>query len=48
MMDTVTRIYTPTFNVLLYESQELNKLQNRRMFIAVQNFILKSKRFEII
>ena len=47
MMDTVTHIYTPTLNVILYGSQELNELQNQQIFTAVQNFILKSKHFEI-
>ena len=46
-MDTVTHIHTPTINGLLYGSQELNELQNQQIFTAVQNFILKSKRFEI-
>ena len=39
--------YTPTLNVLLYGSQELNEMQKQQIFTAVQNFILKSKRFEI-
>ena len=43
MLDTVTHIHTPT----LYGSQELNEMQNQQIFTAVQNFILKSKRFEI-
>ena len=47
MLDTVTNIHTPTLNVLLYGSQELNEMQNQQIFTAVQNFILKSKRFEI-
>ena len=47
MFDTVTHIHTPTLNVLLYGSQELNEMQNQQIFTAVQNFILKSKRFEI-
>ena len=47
MLDTVTHIHTPTLNVLLYGSQELNEMQNQQIFTAVQNFILKSKRFEI-
>ena len=47
MLDTVTHIHTPTLNVLLYGSQELNEMQNQQIFTAVQNFILKSKRFEL-
>ena len=47
MLDTVTHIHTPTLNVLLYGRQELNEMQNQQIFTAVQNFILKSKRFEI-
>ena len=47
MLDTVAHIHTPILNVLLYGSQELNEMQNQQIFTTVQNFILKSKHFEI-
>ena len=37
----------PTLNVLLYGNTELSYEQNKEIFLSVQNYIIKSKRFQI-
>ena len=44
---TVTPICQPTSNILLYGSEYLTYNENQQVFLAVQNFLIKSKRFEI-
>ena len=39
MLDTVTHIHTPTLNVLLYGSQELNEMQNQQIFTAAEFYL---------
>ena len=40
-------ICQPTLNVLLFGNDELSMQQNINIFLAVQNFVLKTKRFQI-
>ena len=44
---TVNPICQPTSNILLYDSEHLTYNENQQVFLAVQNFLIKSKRFEI-
>ena len=46
-VDTVTPMYQPSLNVLL-GSQKLSNSDHRQIFLAVQDFLVKSKRFEMI
>ena len=47
LFNTVSIICQPTLNVLLFGNGELSMQQNSNIFLAVQNFVLKTKRFEI-
>ena len=47
MLNTITTFCTPTFNTLIWGNSELSLESNKEIFLSVQNFILKSKRFEI-
>ena len=44
---TVTPVCQPISNILLYGSERLTYNENQQVFLAVQNFLIKSKRFEI-
>ena len=44
---TVTPICQLTSNILLYGSEHLTNNETQQVFLAVQNFLIKSKRFEI-
>ncbi|MCG8113032.1 MAG: reverse transcriptase domain-containing protein [Candidatus Thiodiazotropha taylori] len=47
LLDTVSMFCRPTLNLLLFGSSELSLIQNKQVFLAVQDFLLKTKRFEI-
>ena len=47
LFDKITRICQPTLKILLFGSEQLTDIENRQIFIAVQEFLVKSKRFEI-
>ena len=44
---TITSICQPTSNTLLYGAEYLAYTENKQIFPAVQDFLVKSKRFEI-
>ena len=43
---TVSDIYHPNLNVLLYGDPSLSFDKNKKIFQAVQDFTMKTKRFE--
>ena len=45
LLNTVTTYCQPTLNVLLYGNANLSESENKTIFSAVQEFILKTKRF---
>ena len=45
MLTTVSSIFAPSLNVLLFGNATLSRPENITIFIAVQKFIKKSKRF---
>ena len=47
LFNTVSMICQPNLNVLLFGNDELSMQQNSNIFLAVQNFVLKTKRFQI-
>ena len=49
LFNKVSTICRPTLNVLLYGTcnDELSMEQNKNIFLAVQNYLLKTKRFQI-
>ena len=47
LFNKVSTICRPTLNVLLYGNDELSMEQNKNIFLAVQNYLLKTKRFQI-
>ena len=47
MLNTITTFCPPTFNTLIWGNSELSLESNKEIFLSVQNFILKSKRFKI-
>ena len=47
LINTVSAMCEPTLNVLLYGNTELSYEQNKEIFLSVQNYIVKSKRFQI-
>ena len=44
---TITSICQPTSNILLYGAEYLTYTENKQIFLAVREFLIKSKRFEI-
>ena len=46
MADTISLLCNPTLNTLLYGNIELTNEENEWVFLAVQEFLIKSKRFE--
>ena len=47
LFNKVSTICRPTLNVLLYGNDELSMEQNKNIFLAAQNYLLKTKRFQI-
>ena len=47
MIDTVSLFCNPTLKTLLYGSNELTNAENEWVFLAVQEFLVKSKRFKL-
>ena len=43
--NTISLICPPTLNILLHGSSELTDSDNKKIFLAVHDFIVKSKRF---
>ena len=48
MINKVSAICRPSLNILLYGCHELDNLQNREIFLAVQDYIIRTKRFQIV
>ena len=48
LVNRVTPVFQPSLNVFLFGSQELSDSDSRQIFLAVQEFLTKSKRFEMI
>ena len=46
MLDTISRICTPNLNCLLVGNNQLNINSNTDIFLAVQKYIVASKRFQ--
>ena len=46
LLNSLSDICYPNLNVLLYGDQSLSFVQNKKIFQAVQDFIMKTKRFE--
>ena len=46
LLTTVSEKYNPTLDVLLYGDLSLSLEENKAIFLAVHDFILKSKRFQ--
>ena len=44
---TPIRVCQLSLNVLLYGNQELSNSTNKQIFLAVQEYLIKSKRFEV-
>ena len=47
LINAVPAVCEPTLSVLLYGNTELSYEQNKEIFLSVQNYIVKSKRFQI-
>ena len=47
LFNKVSTICRPILNVLLHGNDELSMEQNKNIFLAVQNYLLKTKRFQI-
>ena len=47
LFNKITTICQPTVNILLFGSEQLSEIENRQIFVAVHEFLIKSKRFEI-
>ena len=47
LINAVSVMCEPTLNVLLYGNTELSYEQNKEIFLSVQIYIVKSKRFQI-
>ena len=47
LFNKITTICQPTVNILLFGSEQLSEIENRQIFLAVHEFLIKSKRFEI-
>ena len=47
MIDTVSLFCDPTLNTLLYVNNELKNAKNEWVFLTVQTFQIRSKRFEL-
>ena len=47
LFNKVSTICRPTLNVFFYGNDELSMKQNKDIFLAVQNYLLNTKRFQI-
>ena len=47
LLNAVSLICRPTIDVFLFGNDELSTEQNKNIFLAVQNFVLKTKRFQV-
>ena len=47
LFNKIIQICQPTLDILLFGSEQLSEIENRQIFLAVQEFLVKSKRFEI-
>ena len=47
LLNTVSMICRPTIDVFLFGNDELSTEQNKNIFQAFQNFVLKIKRFQV-
>lgn len=47
LFNKIIHICQPTINILLFGSEQLSDTENRQIFLAVQEFLVKTKRFEI-
>ena len=47
LLNSVSMICRPTTDVFLFGIDELSTEQNKNIFLAVQNFMLKTKRFQV-
>ena len=46
MMQSISQICKPTLNALLYGVTDLSDETNRQLFIIIQEYILRTKRFQ--
>ena len=46
-MGVISNLCTPTLNVFLYGNQALSFDVNKQIFLAIQNYIIRYKRFEV-
>ena len=47
LVNKVTPACQPSLNVPLFGSQELSNSANKQIFLTVQDYLVKSKRFEV-
>ena len=47
LLNKITTICQPTVNILLFGNEQLSEIENRQIFLAVHEFLIKSKRFDI-
>ena len=47
MIGVISNLCIPTLNVLLYGNQTLSFDINKQIFLAIQNYIIRSKRFQV-
>ena len=47
MLRSVSRLCQPNLNTLLYGNDNLSVSDNKQIFIIVQDFIVKTKRFQV-
>ena len=47
MIGVISNLCIPTLNVLLYGNQTLSFDVNKQIFVAIQNYIIRSKRFQV-
>ena len=48
MIGVISNLCIPTLNVLLYGNQSLSFDVNKLIFLAIQNYIMRSKRFQVL
>ena len=46
MMQSISQLCEPTLNALLYGVTDLSDETNRQLFIIIQEYILRTKRFQ--
>ena len=47
LVNKVTPVFQPSLNVLLFGSQELSNSANKQICLAVQDYLVKYKSFEV-